>query len=235
MTTWNRDGPRVWYWRDNLRRGRTTAVHRWTAGYWAPRPYPSGERRQNALGIELHQNFPSPDAAAISQQSTPKHTTPMSQKRKHGDSSVGDSETRHFAKKPRGDSKPAFKNNKRPHRPTRKLDTQSGTSNTALKNRIRDLRRLLDHADSDPKSRLPANVRIERERELEACEHELEEKLAAQKELELRRKMISKYHQVRFFGMCIFCIRCHYLAGFVSWVNPSLIDSSRPSKSNTHS
>jgi hypothetical protein len=72
----------------------------------------------------------------------------------------------------------------------------------ALKNRIRSLRRLLEHVDNVPKHKMPANVRIERDRELEACEHELAEKTAAGREAELRNKMIGKYHQVRFFGKC---------------------------------
>jgi flagellar biosynthesis/type III secretory pathway chaperone len=70
-----------------------------------------------------------------------------------------------------------------------------------VKSRARDLRRLLEHVDNEPKHKMPANVRIDRERELEACEHELAEKTAAAREAELRNKMIGKYHQVRFFGM----------------------------------
>jgi hypothetical protein len=68
-----------------------------------------------------------------------------------------------------------------------------------VKSRARDLRRLLEHVDNEPKHKMPANVRIDRERELEACEHELAEKTAAAREAELRNKMIGKYHQVRFF------------------------------------
>jgi hypothetical protein len=48
---------------------------------------------------------------------------------------------------------------------------------------------------------MPAGVRIERERELAACQHELAEKTAAAQEAERRRNLISKYHHVRFFGM----------------------------------
>ncbi|KAF2738735.1 hypothetical protein EJ04DRAFT_532180 [Polyplosphaeria fusca] len=69
---------------------------------------------------------------------------------------------------------------------------------TSLKRRARDLRRLLEHVDNEPANKMPANVRVERERELEACEHELEERNAAAREAEHRTKMISKYHYIRF-------------------------------------
>ncbi|KAJ4304767.1 hypothetical protein N0V90_000295 [Kalmusia sp. IMI 367209] len=42
-------------------------------------------------------------------------------------------------------------------------------------------------------------IRIERERELESCKHELEEKRTAQREGEFRNKIIGKYHHIRFF------------------------------------
>jgi hypothetical protein len=47
---------------------------------------------------------------------------------------------------------------------------------------------------------MPAQVREERERELEACEVELAEKQAAARESEFRNKIIGKYHHIRFFG-----------------------------------
>jgi hypothetical protein len=47
---------------------------------------------------------------------------------------------------------------------------------------------------------MSASNRIERERELEACEHELQEKLDSSREAEYRKKMIGKYHHIRFFG-----------------------------------
>lgn len=77
---------------------------------------------------------------------------------------------------------------------------EQSNSTSALKNRIRDLRRLLGHLDNDPTSKMPADVRVERERELEACEHDLGEKQAADKEEEFKRKIIGKYHGIRFFG-----------------------------------
>lgn len=72
-----------------------------------------------------------------------------------------------------------------------------------LKSRIRDLRRLLAHTDSDPKNRMPQGIRIERERELESCKHELEEKQTAKREAKFRNDIIGKYHMVRFFGESI--------------------------------
>ena len=78
-------------------------------------------------------------------------------------------------------------------------DAQS-ESISALKRRIRDLTRLLNHVDSDPTKKMPQTVRIERERELETCEHDLAEKLVQQKESDFRNKIIGKYHRIRFFG-----------------------------------
>jgi hypothetical protein len=127
----------------------------------------------------------------------------MSQKRKHAESSADTGDLRPFSKKQRGASHAPghnSKHKKRPHKSKSRDEDSNATSNNALKSRIRDLRRLLDHADKDPSTRLPANIRIDRERELEACEHELSEKKAAQKEAEFRRKIIGKYHRIRFFG-----------------------------------
>ncbi|OCL12455.1 hypothetical protein AOQ84DRAFT_285170 [Glonium stellatum] len=65
----------------------------------------------------------------------------------------------------------------------------------SLKTQIRDLKRLLEHGDD----RMPADIRIIRERELAACEHELAQKQAESQAAARRKRMISKYHQVRFF------------------------------------
>jgi hypothetical protein len=46
---------------------------------------------------------------------------------------------------------------------------------------------------------MSASNRIERERELEACQHELQEKLESTREAEYRKKIIGKYHHIRFF------------------------------------
>ncbi|KAF2744869.1 hypothetical protein M011DRAFT_528174 [Sporormia fimetaria CBS 119925] len=121
----------------------------------------------------------------------------MSQKRKHGEAMGGD---RHSSaptkKRPFNPRKGAGKEN---GKFKRRRPEQDGPSVSDLKSRIRNLRRLLDHVESDPKNRMPANVRIERERELEACQHELEEKKVAAQEAERRNHMIGKYHHVRFF------------------------------------
>lgn len=66
----------------------------------------------------------------------------------------------------------------------------------SLKTQIRDLKRLLEHEDD----RMPADIRIIRERELAAYEHDLAQKQAKSQAAARRKKMISKYHQVRFFG-----------------------------------
>jgi hypothetical protein len=133
-------------------------------------------------------------------QSLQQHNT-MSQKRKHVDtpedaSSAPKPFKKHRAFQPgQGYQKP--KNNKRPNL---SHDDDNGRSANALKSRIRDLKRLLAHIDNVPKHKMSAGARQERERELEACEHELAEKQSSSREAEYRKKMIGKYHQVRFFG-----------------------------------
>lgn len=131
---------------------------------------------------------------------TQLHTT-MSQKRKHVDSTEDASSgskpwKKHRAFKP-GQSHENPKK-KRPH--LSHDDDDNSRSTHALKNRIRDLKRLLVHIENVPKHKMSAGARQERERELEACEHELAEKQSSSREAEYRKKMIGKYHQVRFFG-----------------------------------
>lgn len=123
----------------------------------------------------------------------------MSQKRKHEE--VADLEAANPAttKKPRSFPNAGKTRHKRPNA-VKDKDSEYGASANALKNRIRDLKRLLAHVDNVPKHKMSASSRIERERELEACEHELEEKTMKAREGEYRKKMIGKYHQVRFFG-----------------------------------
>lgn len=60
----------------------------------------------------------------------------------------------------------------------------------ALKSRVRDLNRLLAKDDA-----LPPHVRIAKERELQTAQYDLRQSQAAER----RSKMISRYHQVRFF------------------------------------
>jgi type VI protein secretion system component VasF len=124
----------------------------------------------------------------------------MSQKRKHTETS-GDASSvpkpfkKHRAFKP-AQGQPAHRK-----RPNFSHDDENGRSINALKSRIRDLKRFMVHMDSVEKHKMSAGARQERERELEACEHELAEKVTASRENEYRQKMIGKYHQVRFFGM----------------------------------
>ena len=65
-------------------------------------------------------------------------------------------------------------------------------SASGLRNRIRDLTRQLDRAQA-----LPANLRVDKERELAGYRGDLE-KLEEQSH---RRKIVGKYHMVRFFGI----------------------------------
>ncbi|OAK99203.1 hypothetical protein IQ06DRAFT_16310 [Phaeosphaeriaceae sp. SRC1lsM3a] len=123
----------------------------------------------------------------------------MSQKRKHGETSEDASAAPKPFKKQRS-FKPG--QGQQPHkhkRPNLSHDDENARGVNALKSRIRDLKRFLTHMDSVPKHKMSAGARQERERELEACEHELAEKLSASREAEYKKKMIGKYHQVRFF------------------------------------
>lgn len=121
----------------------------------------------------------------------------MSQKRKHTDTAGAGHEPKTFAKKQRSEPRHGSARFNPYNRP--KAEPKANSTNK-LKGRIRDLKRLLEHVDNVPKHKMSAIQRVERERELEACEHELAEKVAAGQEAAFRNKMISKYHQIRFFG-----------------------------------
>jgi hypothetical protein len=123
----------------------------------------------------------------------------MSQKRKHGETLDSSSSTPKPFKKHRAFT-PGQSHQKPKKRPHVSNDIDSTTSNNALKSRIRDLKRLLVHVENVGNHKMSAGKRVERERELEACEHELKEKIESSREAEYRKKMIGKYHQVRFFG-----------------------------------
>jgi hypothetical protein len=124
----------------------------------------------------------------------------MSQKRKHGETTDPSSSAPKQPFKKHRAFKPGQSHQKPKRRPQVSNDIDSTTSNNTLKSRIRDLKRLLAHVDNVGNHKMSAGKRIEAERELEACEHELREKLESTREAEYRKKMIGKYHQVRFFG-----------------------------------
>jgi hypothetical protein len=119
----------------------------------------------------------------------------MSQKRKHVE--AGDTAT----DAPKGKKQRPFHARSRGPKKSNTAQSDSNTDSTgALKRRIRDLKRVLSHADNNATKKMPATVRIVQERELEACEHELAEKLAHKQETDFRTKIIGKYHHIRFFG-----------------------------------
>ncbi|KAF1843006.1 uncharacterized protein K460DRAFT_407380 [Cucurbitaria berberidis CBS 394.84] len=121
----------------------------------------------------------------------------MSQKRKHAEfADIEPSKSKPFKK--HQPFKPS-NGQPKPRRPQVSNDISKTTSNNALKSRIRDLKRLLVHVESVEGHKMSAGMRIERERELEACEHELKENVESSREADYRQKMIGKYHQVRFF------------------------------------
>jgi hypothetical protein len=142
------------------------------------------------------QRFPQPTNKSQSIQSQPAN---MSQKRKHADATEPSSSTPKPFKKHRA-FKPGQSHSKPKKRPHVSSDIDKSTSTHALKSRIRDLRRLLAHVDNVGDHKMSASNRIERERELEACQHELQEKLESTREAEYRKKIIGKYHHIRFFG-----------------------------------
>lgn len=88
-------------------------------------------------------------------------------------------------------AKPRLKKRRR-HNPS-DFDSRPSDSLSVnrLKAKIRDTNRLLNHAE-----KLPAGVRIEKERALAGYQYDLEQ---ASKE-KRKQKMIGKYHMVRFFG-----------------------------------
>lgn len=128
----------------------------------------------------------------------------MSFKRKRNDQADGDL----------GADMPVEKKQYKSGKPNHKPKTQrgerynsekGGKTPAQMKSRIRDLKRLLEHVDNEEKHKMPANVRIERERELATLQHELAEKTATKDAAERRRNLISKYHHIRFFGACYRC------------------------------
>jgi hypothetical protein len=127
----------------------------------------------------------------------------MSQKRKHTELADGEASAPKPVKKQRSFKPGTSHPDKKRRRPQVSQDIEKGTSNNALKSRIRDLKRLLVHVDHVGDHKMSASTRIERERELAACEHELAENIEASREAAYKQKMISKYHQVRFFGTAI--------------------------------
>lgn len=82
-------------------------------------------------------------------------------------------------------------------------DSASRLSINRLKKRIRDTTRVLNHSD-----KLPAGVRIEKERALAGYQHDLAQ-VASKKE---RQQMIKKYHMVRFFGQYACGIICSVMS-----------------------
>lgn len=100
---------------------------------------------------------------------------------------------------PTGQRKPTSKGAKK-FRPQGSASHDASRSVSTLKKRRRDLRRLLEHS-----GKLPADVRVRYERELAACDADIE---AASEHAE-RSRMIKKYHMVRFFGMSPKCSAEH--------------------------
>ena len=74
----------------------------------------------------------------------------------------------------------------------RKAGKSSLKSASGLRTKIRDITRQLDRAQT-----MPANIRVDKERELAGYKVDLE----MLEEQSHRKKIIGKYHMVRFFGM----------------------------------
>ncbi len=112
----------------------------------------------------------------------------MAPKRKNEEVEQAVHESRQFqvyGKNPKPAKKP-----RRFEPPTYKKQANASSVN-AIKKRIRDVTRRLEHSED-----LPADVKLEDERALAAYQQEL---FSAEGE-KIRQKMIKKYHMVRFFG-----------------------------------
>ncbi|MCJ1479744.1 18S rRNA maturation protein [Lambiella insularis] len=94
----------------------------------------------------------------------------------------------HPSRRPNIDDRYTKRRKMNPHDDS--TQTSSPQSVNALKEKVRDLSRLLDHSKT-----LPADVRVEKERALAGYRLELEK---AQDE-KRRAEIIKKYHMVRFF------------------------------------
>lgn len=115
-----------------------------------------------------------------------------------GDQARGPRQQNFRGKRQHPYSRPGQRNPER-----RDAEEEAQVSINALKTKIRDITRLLTRADNDPNNKMPQGIRIERERELESCKHELEEKQVVKKEAAFRNKIIGKYHHIRFFGQSL--------------------------------
>jgi hypothetical protein len=88
--------------------------------------------------------------------------------------------------------KPRNPNRLNPFDPT--PASQKSLSSYALREKVRDLKRLLEHSTT-----MPADVRIEKERALAGYQGDLE-KSKSTVGSKRRNDIISRYHMVRFFG-----------------------------------
>ncbi|KAJ4360899.1 uncharacterized protein N0V89_001468 [Didymosphaeria variabile] len=132
-------------------------------------------------------------------------STGYMKRKRADDADSGDHGRRHklhkqFSTRPRPNRNPGSKPPHARSGPSKSAEEEEAQKSiNALKSRIRNIRRLLAHTDNDPTNRMPQGIRIERERELESCKHELEEKETAKREAKFRNDIIGKYHMVRFF------------------------------------
>lgn len=100
-----------------------------------------------------------------------------------------------------GGGLPGDRLQKNPRKTLQAASTHSKSiSVNAVKSKIRDVTRVLEHAQD-----LPMDVRIEKQRALVGYKQDLEK---AQKTKE-RQRMIKKYHMVRFFGSSCLSIFFH--------------------------
>lgn len=122
----------------------------------------------------------------------------MAPKRKHQESESQDPVHASRQAQVYGSTSKPFKKPRNSEPPVYRKQAHTSSVN-AIKKRIRDVSRRLERSDD-----LPANVRVEDERALNAFHQEL----AAAKAEKLRQKMIKKYHMVRFFGTGLSILCC---------------------------
>jgi rRNA-processing protein Efg1 len=121
-----------------------------------------------------------------------RNTAAMGTKRNHSQISTDDVHP---------SRKPFFPSVTPTRRKRNRIDNAGPTSINLLKKRVRDLTRLLEHADS-----MPADARIENERALSAHKQEL----AAAEMAKLKARLSKRYHMVKFFGTWRYDRITHY-------------------------
>ena len=123
-----------------------------------------------------------------------KRSHPTSTSTSRPSNTTTNSHKRRRVSPPDDDTPSANNRGPRSHQPNHKAQPKKNPINP-LKSRIRSITRLLEHSANNDDDKTPAGVRVARERELASLRTELED---AEQDAR-RKKMIGKWHMVRFF------------------------------------